>query len=498
MKQIIESYINGITMYRLVTYGLVTIVIMSLLLSAVGVLQLSFGGMLWSLFILVAVSYGANRLFAWTFSTKYNRESGLITALILFLLLLPVRSTKDILIAALVAVIAVASKYVIVYRQRHIFNPAAVAVVISGVLGLVHAGWWVATPYLLPAVLIVGILVTWKVRHFAMVAVYLVAATATAMVVAIVNGYNINEELSFLFLSSPVIFAASIMLTEPFTTPATRKWQLVYAVFVGFLTTCQLLPFLTPEFAIVIGNLLVFILGQKGATLLEFVETKTLAPHTIEIIAKPRRRFMFIPGQYLELSIPHARQDSRGMRRTFSIASSPTDEYVRFGITLSEPSSSFKKALISLKQGEILRATRLGGDFILPLNIKEPILFIAGGIGITPFRSMLDDLIRRNETRDIVLIHAVRNEELLVYPDIIESAKKIGLTYIPIVAQPSEVWKGEHGIVTFEMVSLHAPDVLRRRIYLSGPSLMVSSVRHQLIKGGAARKKIVTDYFSGY
>lgn len=499
MKQLVESYLNKITMYWLIVYGLMLIATVALVLSAGGILNIPFVAMATSLTVLVTVSYGASRLFAWIFSTKHNRESWAITALILFFLLLPARNGKDLLATALVAVIAVASKYLLTFRQRHIFNPAAVAVVLSGLIGLIHPGWWVATPYLLPAVLIVGILIVWKIRHFTMVTMGIGVAVLTALVVALINHYPLAAEMSLLFLSSPIIFAATIMLTEPFTTPPTRKWQLIYAAVVGFFMTCQLASFLTPELAIVIGNALVFIVGQKGAVVLEFVGVKPIAPRTVEVVMKPVRRFAFIPGQYLELSLPHTGTDARGMRRTFSIASSPEDEYVRFGLTVSDPGSSFKRALLNLDKGAIVRTTRVGGDFTLPRSTDVPLLLIAGGIGITPFRSMLDDLVRRKEARDIVLIYGARSEEGLVYSELIESAKKtLKLECIPVISEATPSWGGEAGIITVDTIKRLVPDSALRRIYISGPSLMVDGLRAQLIKSGIKRNHIVKDYFSGY
>jgi ferredoxin-NADP reductase len=499
MKRFIESCINTITMYRLVLYSLVFIAAIALILSAVGVLKLPFVGLIISLMTLVITSYAASKVFAWIFSAKYNRESWTITALILFFLLLPIRNGKDLLAAVIVAVIAVASKYILAYRQRHIFNPAAIAVVVSGLVGAAHPGWWIATPYLLPVVGITGLLIAWKVCHFAMVATYIGVATITALAVALINNYPFAGELSLLYLSSPIVFAACIMLTEPLTSPSTRKWRLIYAALVGFLTTSQFIPFMTPELAIIIGNIFVFIVGQKGALAFEFIEAKTIAPRTLEIVMRPVRRFTFKPGQYLELSLPHSQEDARGARRTFSIASSPHDEYVRLGLTISDPGSSFKKALVNLKKGAVVHAARVGGDFTLPASLNEPLLLIAGGIGVTPFRSMLDDLVRRNEIRDIVLIYGARSEESLVYEDIFTEARaKLNLLYIPIISEASSSWGGEAGVITFEMISHHVKDLSKRKIYISGPSLMVEGLQSQLTRGGIQRNRIVKDYFSGY
>ena len=77
----------------------------------------------------------------------------------------------------------------------------------------------------------------------------------------------------------------------------------------------------------------------------------------------------FRAGQYMELTIPHRGADSRGLRRIFSIASSPSEEgVIRFGLNTAEKSSSLKAALLKLEPGEIVSATSVGGDFLLPTS----------------------------------------------------------------------------------------------------------------------------------
>jgi len=499
MKQIIESIINEITMYRLVLYGLLVVAVFAGMLSMFGVLQVSPLSLIASGLTLVAVSYGSSRLFARLFSTHHNRESWAITGLILFFLLPPPTSLKEVLAIGFVALLATASKYIVAVRQRHIFNPAAIAVVIAGLFNIVHASWWVATPLLLPVVAIVGLLIVWKVRRFAMVGIYIFVAMLVAVFVCMVSGYNLSEELSILILSSPLIFVATIMLTEPLTSPTTRKWQLIYAAVVGALTTWQLGLVFTPEIAICIGNLIAFAVGYRRAIKLKIVAIRTIAPSTIEVIARPLHPVSFVAGQYMELTLPHKHADARGVRRTFSIASAPSDDSVRFGLTVSEPGSSFKKELTHLNKGRIIRATQIGGDFSLPQDPTKPLVFIAGGIGITPFRAMLADLMARGEHRNIVLFYATRTKEVQVYNDVIQEAKKIlNILYVPVVAKPHETWKGETGFITAEMIHKHVSDVKKRRIYISGPSLMVDNLRSQLLKNGIRHSQIVKDYFSGY
>jgi ferredoxin-NADP reductase/Na+-translocating ferredoxin:NAD+ oxidoreductase RnfD subunit len=497
MKRFIESIINDITMYRLVLYSLIFIATVAVVLGFANVIDLSPESMIISLTVLIVASYASSRLFAWTFSTKHNRESWLISALILFFILMPPKNVKDIIVLALVAFIMSASKYILVSSGRHIFNPAAIAVVIAGLLGLTHAAWWVGTPYLLPAVIIAGTLVVWKVRRFAMVGLFLGVATLTALSVGLLRGYDLSEVLSVYFLSGPLFFAAAIMLTEPLTAPTTRKWQLVYAALIGLFMTWKIASFFTPEVAIVLGNVLAAIVVKRRGILLRFISATKIAPHTYEVILKSEKPLHFTAGQFLELSLPHTHADSRGIRRTFSITSSPQDEYVRLGITTSNLGSTFKQKLLKVKKNTLLRVTQIGGDFTVPKS-KEPLLFIAGGIGITPFRSVIDDLIKQEEHRDIVLLHGLRSEDFFIYQETIQAAEKHGLIYIPVVTNATPEWKGQAGIINSQTIQENVPDYANRRVYISGPSLMVDSIRSQLLKSGVKRRNIVKDYFSGY
>ncbi len=498
MKHYIESLVNTITMYRLVAYGLSAIAAVALILSATGQLGLPILGLLSSLGILIVTSYIASRFCAWTFSTTHNGESWLITALILFLIIPPAVSLQQYVITALVAALAMASKYLLAFRGKHIFNPAAIAVVLTGIVGALYAIWWVATPLLLPVVLVVGILVIAKTRRYAMATTFTAIALVTSAIVALIMGFPVGEALTQDLLSGPLIFFAAIMLTEPLTSPATKKWQLIYAALVGVLYSSQLPWVSNPESALIIGNLLAFAVSLRQAPTFQIQKVIEIGPRMYEVLAAANRPFHFTPGQYLELNLPHKHQDAKGIRRTFSIASAPHEKFIRFGITHGKDISSFKKTLLA-SEGKTVRATQHGGDFTLPHDSKIPLLFMAGGIGITPFRAMLSDLIARKEKRDIILFYGAATVDAIAYQDILDQAEgRIGLTVVPIIAEPPKNWQGESGFVRASLLHRYVPDFRSRKIYISGPPSMVDSLKKQLRQKGVARSHIKTDHFSGY
>jgi ferredoxin-NADP reductase len=127
-------------------------------------------------------------------------------------------------------------------------------------------------------------------------------------------------------------------------------------------------------------------------------------------------------------------------------------------------------------------------------------LFIAGGIGITPFRSMLKYLVDTGQRRDIILFYGLSDPAELCYQDVWVAAQAVGARVIPILgpAAPPPTWTGRTGFLDAAILTADAPDFRDRRVYISGPNVMVDTYRDLLIDLGVSRAHIVTDYFSGY
>ena len=255
----------------------------------------------------------------------------------------------------------------------------------------------------------------------------------------------------------------------------------------------------THETALVLGNIFAFLVGFRRRLVLTFLEKSQIANGVYELKFNLNKKFAYLPGQYLEWTLSHNKPDSRGVRRYFTIASSPTEDTVRLGIKINkEKSSSFKKTLMDLENGSKINAGQLGGDFVLPENKSEKLVFIAGGIGITPFRSIVKYLIDKKEKRDIVLFYCASDVSDLVYRDLFESAKSIGLKTHYVCTRPPQGWKGKTGRIDEEMIKEEVLDFSVRTFYLSGPSAMVDGYKKLLKSLGIKPQKIVTDYFPGY
>lgn len=273
----------------------------------------------------------------------------------------------------------------------------------------------------------------------------------------VVQAGNVFTELKQLLVQSPLFFFAGIMLTEPLTAPPTKKWRQLYAILTGILFIPQVHfgpIYATPELALVVGNVFSYLVSSKQKVVLQLRRKNKLAPGIIDFVFKSSQKLAFQPGQYMEFTLAHPRPDSRGNRRYFTLASSPTEEGVRLGVRFYQQGSSFKQALYRIDNRKKIITAQIAGDFTLPSDPAQKLVFIAGGIGITPFRSMLKYLLDTKQRRDIVLF----NEQVILQA---------------------------------------VPDYQERTYYLSGPPDMVKAYEHVLKNLHIKSDQIIKDYFPG-
>lgn len=199
-------------------------------------------------------------------------------------------------------------------------------------------------------------------------------------------------------------------------------------------------------------------------------------------------------GQFTQLFLPHRPVDDRGTKRWFTLSSSPAEDMLAISTKFSpENGGSFKAAMAALKPGTALDLAYPMGDFVLPKDMSRPVVMVAGGIGVTPFRSMVRTAMLNQHSRKITLLYAANTFEELAFLDIFQKAD---ITFVPIVSKASKGWKGETGLLTAARIIEHAGD--EALIYLSGPDQMVRSLSDKLKGEGVGRRRIVTDYFPGY
>src|SRR5258706_13258794 len=274
MLKFIDDLLNSITMYRLVLYYLIFLLVVALIYSIFGVFPFGPVPLIFSTAILVGVCYLTNKLLEKIWRVQINIESFYITALILVLIITPVMSVNGIMFLVIAAIIAMASKYILNIKGKHIFNPASIAVLVTAFAIHGYASWWIGTLAMFPFTL-AGVLIVRKIRRFDLVFYFILTAIISTFGTNVVRG-NGNVLLIFknIFIDSPILFFAFIMLTEPLTTPPTKVLQSIY----GALTGVFFVPlhigafFTTPEIALTFGNVISYLVSPKEKLLLRLKE----------------------------------------------------------------------------------------------------------------------------------------------------------------------------------------------------------------------------------
>ncbi|NJC22837.1 ferredoxin-NADP reductase [Arthrobacter pigmenti] len=494
----LDSLLGRITMYRLVLVLLLILAFYAFGLSALDLLAFTPTELGATLAAALIASWGGTRIMALMLRTRPHTESSLITGLLLFFVMFPSDTPTGVGGIALAGLIAAASKYLMAFRGRHIFNPAAFGAVAVTLLGLSAAAWWAANPAMLPLVLIFTLLLLYRTRKLSMGAVFVIVAVGILVVRLMAGGTSPTEALQLVFGSYPVLFLLGFMLTEPLTLPPRRWQQLLIAGIVAVVLALQISigpVFLGPEFALLIGNAVAFAMGQRRRIRLRYTGSRRLTPTSTEVQFTPERPVRFRPGQYMELTLPHARPDRRGLRRIFSISSTPDDGTVRFGLRLSDPPSTFKNALLQLKPGAPVDATTVAGDFVLPDDPSVPLLLFAGGIGVTPFLSQLGASHPSSE-RDIVLVYVVSSANELAYAEELADARVHLFCPDDPGKLPATWTRGGGSFPTAEELRSLVPDLPKRRVYLSGSPATLARAKPLIREAGG--RSVQTDAFLGY
>lgn len=501
----IDHRLNRITMYRLALYYLIFLLGAAVALAFAGRLDYDPYALLFSTAFLVAVCSFTNWVFAKSFRVPANTESAYISALILALIISPLQSYQDLWFLGWAAILAMASKYIVAINRKHLFNPVALAVALTYFAINQSASWWVGDARMLPFVLLGGLLLVRKLRRFDLVGTFLFTALATMLAFSLLNQDDFSATLQRTALYSPLLFFAFTILTEPLTTPPTRKLRIVYGALVGFLFAPQLHVgsfYLTPEVAMLIGNIFAYLVSPKTTLLLKLQQKIQLAPDMYDFIFAPNRKLAFAPGQYMEWTLGHAEPDSRGNRRYFTLASSPTENELRVGVKFYDHSSSFKQAMLAMDAESEIVASQLAGDFVLPANPQQPCVFIAGGIGVTPFRSMIQYLLDTQQRRPITLFYVNRIASDIIYWDVFNQAQReLGIRTIYTLTDKSQLpagWKWPVGRITPQLIKEQVPDYQNCIFYISGPQSMVDSFKELLSQLKVKSSQIKTDFFPGF
>jgi len=242
---------------------------------------------------------------------------------------------------------------------------------------------------------------------------------------------------------------------------------------------------------------------QQKEFYVPFVKKEQLAKDTYSFyFDRAKLDFNFLPGQYVRMAIPIKNPDNRGNSRPFTISSSPLEKN-HIMITTKIIQSSFKKKLTELAPGEKVKFFGPLGGFVLKEEEKDERVFLAGGIGITPFHSMITYVHKKDLSISITLFVSFSTvEDLIFYEELSDIAKKnpyIKLVYT--VSHPEGLnvqWSGETGRISETLIKKYTEDINKPLYYIVGPPAMVSTMEEIVRKMGISNKKIFIESFTGY
>lgn len=212
--------------------------------------------------------------------------------------------------------------------------------------------------------------------------------------------------------------------------------------------------------------------------------------------------YRFAAGQWCFLELPKGEfSDGRGLRRHLSITSAPEETHLGFATKISE--SAFKQTLAALQPGARIQVETPKGKLSLPADPTMPVCFLAGGIGITPFRSLAMHSARAATGHNVTLLYSSRTpEEAIFLEDFQELARRedrfrfiATMTRVDGSGQP---WEGRRGRMDSQMIREEFPEWQRGAFYVAGPPNMVGATLELLAELGVPEERMSVEKFSGY
>jgi ferredoxin-NADP reductase len=230
-------------------------------------------------------------------------------------------------------------------------------------------------------------------------------------------------------------------------------------------------------------------------------ETREVAQQTLLVIFDLQgEQVDFRPGQYFWVELPNrGYDDEKGLRRHISVVTSPTERGV-LGLCTRLRDTAFKKTLAELKVGDEVEVEPPKGDWQLSEDTSPDYVFIAGGIGITVFHSMLRYIADTGEPYRVTLVYSNRDRASTPFLDELQEFERTIPDFrLVLTMTQDEGWEGESRYVSAELLSDYLAGELRDYTYLvAGPPALVEAVVGQLSAAGVPEEQVLPDSFSGY
>lgn len=231
-------------------------------------------------------------------------------------------------------------------------------------------------------------------------------------------------------------------------------------------------------------------------------QSRKVADHTMAFHFDKPKGFQFRPGQSVDLTlIDPVETDAAGSTRTFTLASAPFEDELTVATRMRD--SAFKRTLARLSPGEEVLLEGPMGSFTLHANASKPAVFLAGGIGITPFLSICKHAAHERMPHRIFLFYSNHRPEDAAFLDSLAELERANPRFQLIATmtdmdQSSRSWSGETGFIDAAMLRKRLPSFQGPIYFIAGPPEMVEAMRRMLIDAGVDEDDVRTEEFAGY
>jgi ferredoxin-NADP reductase len=208
----------------------------------------------------------------------------------------------------------------------------------------------------------------------------------------------------------------------------------------------------------------------------------------------------FRPGQYFFVTLPDVgHQDDKGLRRHITVVTSPNEKGV-LGFATRMRDSAFKRSLRELPVGTEVEVEQPKGQFVLPEDTSRPLVFVAGGIGITVFRSMLRYIREDRLPYRVTLIYSNRDRESTAFLDELRELERELPDFELILTMTQDPgWEGETRKVDAQLIKNYLGEDLNQYTFMvAGPPAMAEGVQKALEEAGVKEENVIAERYSGY
>lgn len=233
--------------------------------------------------------------------------------------------------------------------------------------------------------------------------------------------------------------------------------------------------------------------------ILKLIDKREVARGTIEFVFDKPANLTFKPGQYGGFTLINPSEtDAGGITRRFSLLGTPDDNHIKIAMRMQN--SAYKRVLNSLPIGSEVKFAGPTGNFILHEDKSIPAVFIAGGIGITPFYCMIKDATQQQSSQPLFLFYGNPSPNDSAFLGELTEMQKEN-SHFKLIATMDKLdptWQGETGFISHTMIKKYISDLNAPIYYICGGPAMVTALQELLVEMGIDEERIKVEDFPGY